>query len=450
MDVSKQEYGIRRHSSKPLTLNHFCAVYAFLLTAAACLVGSTGNTALMLGITAMFAPLFLKPQMLLGPVLFFTIFDDFLLVGSSASASRFITIFLIVGAVISMLQKGSIKKTSLYFLLLIAFGVVLSFYATYGSSSLPISYVLNIILTIAMINLAVKSTENISKQFYIYAILALAFVYFLFAKNGFDSLVEGTRMTIGEDVNSNQMAMGLAIVMAVLVSNLLLFRKHALLNVLFIGGNLVALFLTGSRTALIASVVTAFLLYIINAQDKRSKRNAFLLLIGSVALLILIYNTLQKYFPILMERFTSESVEETGGSGRLDVWSTFFTKLFPKYWFIGMGFDASNLVYAIGSINAEAHGAHNVLVDILSRSGVVGLILYAVCFVKFFSITLKTLRVNKFLILPIAIVLTTLINGIGENILATRFLWYGIGLGYMFLNTANKENEKSTGGVLDA
>ena len=446
MDISNHKLMLNIPHGRSIKVNSLCAIYAFVLTVAACAIGSTGSSVLMLIITAMFAPLILMPELLLGPILFFSIFDDYLLAGSGASASRFVTIFFIASAVITVIQKGTIKKSSLYFVVLILLGVLLSFYSNLGYTSLPISYAFNVILAIAMINSSSASPKSIAKQFHIYVILALAFVYFLFAKNGFDSLAEGSRMSIDEDTNSNQIAMGLAIVMTLLVSDILLFKQHTLLNIFLIGANIIALFLTGSRTALIAAIVAAFFLYIFYAHDSRNKRKAFILLIFSIALLVTIYNALQKAFPILMERFTVENVEESRGTGRVDVWENYFTYFFQKHWFIGMGFDPRNFYYSLVSINVEAHGAHNILVDILSRTGTVGLVLYIVCFVKFFCITLKNLRTNKFMLLPLAIVLTTLINGIGENVLAARFLWFGIGLGYLFLNTANIENNKLPGG----
>lgn len=131
----------------------------------------------------------------------------------------------------------------------------------------------------------------------------------------------------------------------------------------------------------------------------------------------------------------------------MDVWKAYFSNLFPKYWFIGMGFDPSNFYYGISILNTEAHGAHNIIVEILSRTGIVGMILYTGCLVGFFGATGKKLRTNKAVLLPIAMVITTLINGIGENILTGRFLWFGIGLGYMLLNTNSQEDKTGSEGT---
>lgn len=447
MDISKQGILIHNYDKRPTTSKALCAMYTFLLTAVACLVGATGSTVLMLGVAVMYVPLILKPEHLLGPILFFTIFDDYLLVASNASVSRFMTLFFIFSATLIILKKGSIKQTSLFFLLLIAIDVILSFYSSYGYTSLPISVVLNILLAIAMLNFSTTSAKDIAEQLYKYAALAIAYVYFLLWKNGFDSLVDGTRMTIGENVNSNALAMGLAIIMTTLVANLLIIKKNVISSIALIVADCVALFLTGSRTALIAAIVASFLLYLINAQGKRGKRRAILLLLFSSALLVLIYKTLAKNFPILMERFTVENVEESGGTGRMDVWRHYFTIFFPKYWLFGMGYDPRNLYYGLVSLNIEAHGAHNIIVEILSRAGVVGLTLYTVYFTKFFFVTIKKIRKNKYLLLPIAIVLTTLLNGIGENVLDARLLWFGVGLGYMLLYaSASNENEALSGG----
>ena len=441
MDVNKLKNTDATHGGNAIRLNDLCAAYAFLLTVAACLVGSIANTTVMLIIVALYAFLILRPEHLLGPVLFFTVFDDYLLAGSGASVSRFVTLFFIAGTALYILQKGAIKQSSLYLIVLIAFGVLLSFYSTYGQTSFPVSYVLNLILAITMLNLPKVSVEDIPKQIYRYAALAVAFVYLLFIKNGFDSLVEGSRMTIGEDVNSNQLAKGLAIVMSLLVCDLLLSKKHLLLNIVLIVANLVAVFLSGSRTALIAAIISVFFLCILNTQDKRSRGKAFLWLTLSVALLIIIYNTLQKAFPVLMERFTTDSIEESGGTGRIDIWKNYFIHFFPKYWFIGMGFNHQNLFYGLKGLNIQAHGAHNLLIEILSISGVVGLALYTICFVRFFRTALKNLQANRTQLLPIAIVITTLVNGIGENALLERFMWFGIGLGYMLLSASARKSE---------
>ena len=413
----------------------FFEKYAFIVTIIACVICDAGHSISGLVIVAAFAVLILKPEYLLAPILFFSIFDDYLLMGTGSSISRFLTLYFIAGAAFLILKRGTIKKESLLLAALIPLGVILSLYSIFGKTKIPTSYILNVVLAITIMNISPSNNKKIVTQIHTFAILAVVYVYYMLAKNGFDSLVDGSRMTIAHEVNSNQLAMGLAIAMALLASDLLIFGKHKVLNIVLMLVNCIALFLTGSRTGLIAGIAAIFLLFIVATNEKGKRYKAILFSVLGATIFIFVYSYLQENFPLLMERFTVENVEETGGTGRLDVWKAYFEHYFSKYWLIGIGFSSENMYYAALSINGEGHGAHNLVVEIISKTGLVGVVLYGVCFLKYFKTAFKCVRENRFILCSIAIVFSILVNGIGENTLTVRFLWFGIGLGYLLSNS---------------
>ncbi len=337
-----------------------------------------------------------------------------------------------------LVNRASIKRASFFPVALMLLGIILSLYSIYNYTSFPLVYALNLTLLIAMINHTPQHVEDIAKQLYRYSIIAIVYVAYILFSGGLDSLVEGERLTLTESTNSNQIAMGLAVVFVVLLSALLISSKKKLLTILLMLLTVFALFLTGSRSSLLAVLITSFLLFISFVTDKRARKKVVVLMLLCVAGGLLIYTYLEKNFPIIMDRFTIENVSQSGGTGRTEVWEAFFTDYFPNHFLIGIGFDPLNMYYAAYYSNGEGHGAHNILVEILSKTGIVGLGLYGAYFISFFRGVKKRLRTNRYVVYSLAIVMVVLINGIGENVLLTRFLWYGVGLFYIFSNGKKK------------
>ena len=420
--------------------SNFFGKYAIWVTIVACVANSIGNSLISWVVAATFALLVLKPEFLLGPIIFFTILDDFLLITPSISYSRIITLVFIAGAAFSILYKGKIRMDTLHVIFLMLMGIAFSMVSLLGYTSIPISYLLNLGLAVAMMNYTPESVEKVVKHLGIYANVSLVYIAYLLFSSGLDALVDGVRLSVSEGTNSNQVAMGLAVVMALLTCKLLVFKKNKLLIILLMLLTCLCLFLSGSRTGLLAAVITMFCLFIANATDRRSRRTAVLFLIFSVAALIGVYVFLQARFPILMARFTVDNVQESGGSGRMEVWMAYFRDYFPENWLFGIGFDSLNLYYAVQASNGEGHGAHNVIVEIISKTGVFGLTVYTLFFTKFFRFVLSAIRKNKLMLFSFAITVSLLINGMGENVMGSRFLWLGVGLGYMLMSYEKKQS----------
>ena len=117
------------------------------------------------------------------------------------------------------------------------------------------------------------------------------------------------------------------------------------------------------------------------------------------------------------------------------------THYFPDYWLFGIGFDPLNMFYAAEAVNGIGHGAHNILIDILSASGLVGLTLFTTVYVRGFLDMKNGIKVNRNIFIPLAMMIGLLATGIGENVFRGRALWFAISLGALLLKERNAQIE---------
>jgi O-antigen ligase len=416
-----------------------CFLLGVVMTIAACFLGDQTNAILSTLVLLGFMPLILKPVYLIGPIFFMTVFDDYLVAFSDQSFSRMCTLMFMFGVLICMLSRRNSARHQSYVFSLIfmaMMGIVLSYHTLFSYTAFPISYVTNLALAFFMMNCVPSDNKKVCWQLCIYSIISVLYIVILLLCNGIGTLAEGQRISIATEVNPNQLAMGLVLVNVFLFCYFALGGfKYKLRYISLIGLSYVGLFLTGSRSGLIAAFLsTIILLVILQNGDKKKAKQVLTVAILVVAIFVLVYLFLQAKFPILMGRFTVENVISTGGTNRVAVWTAYFKYLFPSYWFFGIGFDPFNMYNAMQSINGIGHGAHNILVEILSKAGVFGLIVYSALFIGYFKTIFRNFKGNQAQLFSLGIILASIINGIGEDVITGRFIWFGVGLGFLLMN----------------
>jgi O-antigen ligase len=156
---------------------------------------------------------------------------------------------------------------------------------------------------------------------------------------------------------------------------------------------------------------------------------------------IIVYFVVLYSFPVLMERFTVNDVVDSGGSGRVEVWITYLVHYFPEYWLVGIGYDSLNMYYAIEAITGAGHGAHNIIIEILSSTGLVGLAIYGITIFRSYRDMSRETRKDIDMLIPVALLTNSLVIGIGENAISGRFVWLAIALGVVFIEL-NKKGKK--------
>ena len=154
--------------------------------------------------------------------------------------------------------------------------------------------------------------------------------------------------------------------------------------VLFWGLSLYCAFLGSSRGGLIAIVIGAILYLVLEL--KPSAKTIFPA-IGAVIVLIIAFNVVRSYIPEnLLQRMTLASVSETGGSGRLDIYSEYIERFFSE----------SNIFRLLFGYGKEAcklylgKSAHNILIDYLWDLGITGLIFHLVVIFSLIKYCIKS------------------------------------------------------------
>ena len=202
------------------------------------------------------------------------------------------------------------------------------------------------------------------------------------------------------------------------------------------------LFLTGSRTSFIALLVTVIIMYLYWAKLRSLNFGKSLVITVVFSLLIfIVYNVVLSLLPVLMEKFTVESVLDSGGTGRIDIWLAYLFEYFPKYWLFGIGFDPLNMYYAMKAVNGIGHGAHNIIIEILSSTGLVGLAIYGITIFRSYRDMSREAIKDMEMMIPMALLTNSLMVGIGENAIGGRFVWLAVGLGVAFIEI-NKKGKK--------
>lgn len=423
---------------------NFELIYSIALIAVLCFLG--GNRIASLFVLVGFIPLILKPEFLIGPIFFATIWGSYIVVLEGQSLSRYLVIFFIAGVVMKMLVEKSRLNLDFWFgtsVAAILLGLALSLWGIYDYTSIPTSYILNFLLLIAILHCPISSKELLIKQLWCFSVLSVMFGYWFLLRNGLDAFESGKIGMLEEGVNSNSVGKGICILIIIILAHFLIKGfKGKFVHIALILVSILLLFLTGSRTSFVAFLIAGIIivLYWMKLNAKKIWKAALIIGIAVVGFYF-VYNYLLEALPSLMQRFTFKDTLEDGGTGRVDVWKAYIEVYLPEYWFIGVGFDPLNLFHAIKKVNGIGHGAHNHIIDMLASTGIVGLMLYSWMHIKGLRIGSSYAKTDITILLPWSMLIATLLLGIGENVLRGRILWLSLALIVVFKNLIDKEKE---------
>jgi len=405
---------------------------SLLIVVTLCLFAYTKSMALMWA-TLAFTMIFIARPDVLFPVMYIaSLSGNVFSIESGVSISRYLSLIFVVSCFICLLkQKHHFNSNKVFIYTLIIIVTFLSITLGYdGSITFFVVMLLNLLVLFLF-----QEVENVDldKLFNILCVSSLLSVALLWYFASRDNLfLMSDRFNLEGDANSNNLAMMIEQI-GTMCFAYIMFGKHPILRIVSILGVLGAIaliVLTGSRSALLAMMAAMALCVIVSV--RKSKHAKFLGVIIIVGLM-----TIVGYFFVtflsgidnpILERFSIQDVRESGGAGREACMKIILTKIFPEHFLFGSGMGNANMM-ALGKSYGLSHPSHNFIVDPLSQMGVIVYLLYLSFLLPIFKKTIILLKKGNFdYLIPVALLVAVVVNGIGEVMFYEKMFWCDLAL----------------------
>jgi len=236
-----------------------------------------------------------------------------------------------------------------------------------------------------------------------------------------------TRFSVMDDLNYNRFGMMTAQLMFFSVFGVIKLRQYKILALMpLLLGGLLLIFLSGSRTSLVAFVLA--IIYIV--LPRLNLKTWIYITMGILLFVRITPNVTSDLRVKTLERYYLEDIEETGGSGRFEIWSILVPEVLRKSPLLGIGYGSRN-VYEFAHSLGVRHSAHNMILDVFIQLGIGGVFTFtAIIFTVIQAI--RKILVIKIKVVMIGGVIFYLVLGLGETIFVENFFWNFLALAGIF------------------
>lgn len=311
----------------------------------------------------------------------------------------------------------SLQHFSKYIFPIIAYFVILSIvsYINCNSSNstfFDFLFFLNILSFLILINHSKLKPDILLKGLFVFSIGALILSVQYFLGFGVKEISDGRFSTFG--LNSNlyglQLCISLVILFSIIFENGLKIGKYRYLLIFSLPILFIVLIQTGSRVSLLSVIIGFFIFSFSNKSIKFSKK--IFLLLGSILACFILYQVYLKDSYVLERLF--DVVNNADLAHRDEIW-ILLLDIFSDKLVFGVGKTGYTLL--AGEISP-----HNVFIEVLLYTGIVGLIVFLIFFIR---IVINAFRRRKQTgeLLPLALIIP--ISGImlSGQMFDKKFIW---------------------------
>ena len=238
------------------------------------------------------------------------------------------------------------------------------------------------------------------------------------------SIIEG-RLTIANTVNTNTFGMSCAQLGSVLLTDSFLNKTHKKSNLLLCAAVIVLAFLSGSRGAVVAFVLTNVIIIIMYEKINGRLIGAMLrfAVLGTIILSGIYF--LFILFGLDVGRFNVTDIISSGGSRRTLIYNSLIPYIIKNgYWKLGYGpgHECSRIVI-MSLIGWDYAHSHNTFLEAFGELGIIGVLTLFLIIKKSLKNIYSTCKTHKKAYLFIAMLICLIINGFAESYFFDAILW---------------------------
>lgn len=282
---------------------------------------------------------------------------------------------------------------------------------------------LNIVIFLITVGYRWDDNETIHMLSICIRTVLVFFTLYLVTGHGIIDLRSG-RWSLSSAVNANAIAISLAQLSIVCIAAVISAKepKRKLTWGLLVAAGTLMLFMTGSRSSLFGLIMgLVFILFSVDNYRRWQKGILFAALFGG---LCLIWTLLGKLAPSLMGRFSIEAILRGQGTGRLVIWSNLARYVIPQHLWFGVGLGGGNVIASLTHVDTLYHKpAHNIVIDLITQLGVVGILVYGSFFVLTYRCAKRVPFEHSLVFAFAAMFVVSIGIGIGETMFFNKLLW---------------------------
>lgn len=334
--------------------------------------------------------------------------------------------------VVTFVSKIPAARWALLFAIWIS---ITGFYSISGEWHSAIKIALYIVPLILISRLHLKGMDFCRTSIDIIAAFFSVYCFYiiLFAPVQYYSDLETVgQNSIRSDMNPNTVSQIVLVLFTILYSEVFRTKKYWLL--LFAAFDVGTLMILGSRTAFFTMAIIAIVYLMLVLKTSVWKKT---LLFGAFLAMFFVLYSLGSGMG-RSNRLSINTIEEDQGSGRFYTWEVLLTEVVPYHFYKGIGVGKANY----DNLPIYALDADNLYIDLLTATGIVGLILF---FIYYFLNLRHLFRHRKkkrdwdFLI---AVFLAYLFEGLGETVYDQPMFWFWGLLAMLAINDLKYAKDK--------
>ncbi|MDU4789070.1 MAG: O-antigen ligase family protein [Clostridium sp.] len=235
------------------------------------------------------------------------------------------------------------------------------------------------------------------------------------------------RLSLSENVNGNTFAMSCAISVCVVFLDYYMLRgkKLCFIKILTLILGLILILLSGSRTALMATVLSCAIIMIIKAKrEKRLEGTIFKLAILGIFVIAALY-VVATVMNLDISRYNYIKVIQSGGTNRATIYQKLIPFIFDNQYYIygyGPGHDCTRQIL-LSLVNRNYAHSHNTFLEAFGELGGIGLVLTVICTITSFRRISNSCIDEKSNYIMFGILLCILISSVGESYFCYAVYW---------------------------